>query len=273
MMIEFNGTVKDFFKNYPKENRKVGETYRIITSKGSNDYQFVDKISEKNFKRVSDIVESDSEDQNFANDEFKQLQKMASDLLQLNNNWELYNVARYVSGVKSLNDLMNEDFCAQFNVLYRFQDFVDSEESEWEDATRSDYDLIRKFVYKLDDFMHENCSYELDKYLIDKYSLDDFHRFHDEYEEVRGFLCCPSGCSMEFDFRSSTILKNLVRTFDRLNNGYLIELNNFTEDYAKFGEIYGDKSLDKDVYYQGSVKVLFKYFNEALMALFMRYAK
>ena len=51
-MITFNGTVKEFLKNYPKEERKVGETYRIITTKGSNDYQFVGSVSEKNFKRI-----------------------------------------------------------------------------------------------------------------------------------------------------------------------------------------------------------------------------
>lgn len=45
-MIKFNGTVKDFFKKYPKEDRKVGEVYRIITTKGSHDYQFVGNVSE-----------------------------------------------------------------------------------------------------------------------------------------------------------------------------------------------------------------------------------
>lgn len=51
-MIEFKGTVKEFLKNYPKAERKVGETYRIVTSKGSNDYQFVGSVSEKNFKAI-----------------------------------------------------------------------------------------------------------------------------------------------------------------------------------------------------------------------------
>lgn len=51
-MIKFNGTVKDFFKKYLKEDRKVGEVYRITTTKGSHDYQFVGNVSEKSFKRI-----------------------------------------------------------------------------------------------------------------------------------------------------------------------------------------------------------------------------
>lgn len=60
-MIEFNRTVKEFLKNYPKEERKVGETYRIITTKGSNDYQFVGSVSEKNFKKVENNSTVDNE--------------------------------------------------------------------------------------------------------------------------------------------------------------------------------------------------------------------
>ena len=57
-MIEFRGSKKAFFKDYPKDRRSLDEVYclsshNIITKQETKAYyQFVGTLSEKNFKRV-----------------------------------------------------------------------------------------------------------------------------------------------------------------------------------------------------------------------------
>lgn len=53
-MITFKGTKKEFFKAYPKEERSLKETYKLINSSGEVEYKFVAGLGEKCFKK-SDI--------------------------------------------------------------------------------------------------------------------------------------------------------------------------------------------------------------------------
>ena len=57
-MIEFKGSLKSFFKEYPKDKRSLDEVYCIvsynaITKKETKKcYQFIGSLGEKNFKKV-----------------------------------------------------------------------------------------------------------------------------------------------------------------------------------------------------------------------------
>ena len=57
-MIEFKGSLKSFFKEYPKDKRSLDEVYCIvsynaITKKETKTcYQFIGSLGEKNFKKV-----------------------------------------------------------------------------------------------------------------------------------------------------------------------------------------------------------------------------
>ena len=51
-MITFNGTQKEFFKEYPKGKRSLEETYKLINSTGEIEYKFIGGLGEKCFKKV-----------------------------------------------------------------------------------------------------------------------------------------------------------------------------------------------------------------------------
>ena len=52
-IVEFKGSLKEFKRDYPKEDRKFGVFYKIVNANGSNLYQFVDTLGERGLQAIS----------------------------------------------------------------------------------------------------------------------------------------------------------------------------------------------------------------------------
>ena len=52
-IVEFKGTLKEFKRDYPKEDRKFGVFYKIVNASGSNLYQFVGTLGERSLQAIS----------------------------------------------------------------------------------------------------------------------------------------------------------------------------------------------------------------------------
>lgn len=272
-MIRFSGTVKDFFKKYPKGDRKVGETYQIITTKGSHNYQFIGSTSEKSFKRVEGkdsavkkvIKKSVDED-------LQELKDMANSLKINNEDSELSHFISWINHAKTMKDILNENFIARFNVFYRFDHFVSCDEAQWE-APRKESRKISDFICRVSEILSNKCrGTELFKYIIDGDSVEDFAELFDEYDACGHFFSNPDCAEVEFNLKNIAFLKKLSQKFDKLiRYGYLSELDNIIEDYEKFGKIFGDKTFERYGWKRQPVSVLFRYFTQALSALYIKY--
>ena len=94
-MIEFRGSKKAFFKDYPKDRRSLDEVYclsshNIITKQETKAYyQFVGTLSEKNFKRVEyqepeDTLVKQTESDSYKSDTIAILSKKIDDIVAEN---------------------------------------------------------------------------------------------------------------------------------------------------------------------------------------------
>ena len=263
-MIEFNGTVKDFLKNYPKENRKVGETYRIINSKGSNDYQFIDKVSEKTFKKVEvkDAVntEIDGAEMERQEDErqLSELKKLAERILSCavkGDENTLINLCEEVKDCTNITDLVCEENCADLNRLFCRQFYVDNGEVYWGVLNKKGIvDDIDTFLNELATVIKLNAKCvgqeKLLNRLLQKGDVGTFARFCDEWLESCRYVmeCCKQSCG--FDLRRLQRIDNLMYNFDQIIDGWLCCLKEIVDDFAWFGETFrtcGDrKSYDYD---------------------------
>lgn len=52
-IVEFKGSLKEFKRDYPKEDRKFGVFYKIVNANGSNLYQFVGTLGERGLQAIS----------------------------------------------------------------------------------------------------------------------------------------------------------------------------------------------------------------------------
>lgn len=52
-IVEFHGSLKEFKRDYPKDDRKFGVFYKIVNANGSNLYQFVDTLGERGLQPIS----------------------------------------------------------------------------------------------------------------------------------------------------------------------------------------------------------------------------
>lgn len=274
-MIRFSGTVKDFFKKYPKEDRKVGETYQIITTKGSHDYQFIGSTSEKSFKRVEGKDSAVKKvTRKSVDKDLQELKDMANSLKINNDDSELSCFISWINHAKTMEDILNENFIAQFNVLYRFDYFVSCHEAQWE-APRKESRKISDFICNVSQILSHRCrGTELFKYIINDDSVEDFANLFDEYDACGHFLSNPDCAEVEFNLKNIAFLKKLSQKFDKLiRDGYLSELDSVVEDYAKFGEIFGDKTFERYGWTSQPVRDLFRYFTQALSALYIKYTE
>lgn len=266
-MIVFRGTVKEFLKNYPKDERKIGEIYQISTSKRSHNYQFINGISEKCFKRMENI-------KNSSNNELKELQEIAR-FLEFNKDDEpeLYYLCRWIKISEDVKELLDEDFIALFNILYRFVYFVDMSEARWEVKTKNEAKKISDFVCKVGELLWNRCGKgKLSKCIVNAKSVDFYANLTNEYDLCGWFLSQPTCTKIEFNLNSLALVKRLTQKFDRLiRKGYLGELNNIVDDWTKFGEIYGDKIVSRYECQRQSVNDLLEYFDHALSSLFLEY--
>lgn len=57
-MSVYEGSVKGFLKDTPKEARKVGKTYRLKTALGTSDYEFVKTTGDRAFTKIRSIDEA-----------------------------------------------------------------------------------------------------------------------------------------------------------------------------------------------------------------------
>ena len=95
-MIEFKGSKKAFFKEYPKDRRSLDEiyclvSYNIITKQETKTYyRFIETLSEKNFKKVEyqepkdTLVKQTESDNSHKSDTIAVLSKRIDDIIAEN---------------------------------------------------------------------------------------------------------------------------------------------------------------------------------------------
>lgn len=93
-MIEFRGSKKAFFKEYPKDRRSLDEIYclsshNIITKQETKTYyRFIGTLSEKNFKKIQEpkdiLVKQTESDSRDASDTIAALSKKIDDIVAEN---------------------------------------------------------------------------------------------------------------------------------------------------------------------------------------------
>ena len=95
-MIEFRGSKKAFFKEYPKNRRSLDEiyclvSYNIITKQENKTYyRFIETLSEKNFKKVEyqepkdTLVKQTESDDSHKSDTIAVLSKRIDDIIAEN---------------------------------------------------------------------------------------------------------------------------------------------------------------------------------------------
>ena len=94
-MIEFKGSLKAFFKEYPKDRRSLDEvyclsSYNIITKQETKTYyRFIGTLSEKNFKKIEhqepkDILVEQTESDSHKSDTIAALSKKIDDIVAEN---------------------------------------------------------------------------------------------------------------------------------------------------------------------------------------------
>ena len=93
-MIEFRGSKKAFFKEYPKDRRSLDEiyclvSYNIITKQETKTYyRFIETLSEKNFKKIQEpkdtLVKQTESDDSHKSDTIAVLSKKIDDIVAEN---------------------------------------------------------------------------------------------------------------------------------------------------------------------------------------------
>lgn len=284
-MIEFNGTVKEFLKNYPKEERKVGETYRIITTKGSNDYQFVGSVSEKNFKRIENNSTVDNEidgeelERQYEERQLSELKRLAKKILAAEpdeSHQDLISMCEEVWACTKVEDLVCIANVAAVNRLMGHSVYVQNEEVYWEVKKNVGGD-IDDFIDKLADAIRlgsiDDKKAALWSKLLDQEDADTFARFCDEWrDKCRGIMeCCKQSCG--FDLKKVIRLNNLIHHLSSIEDGYLEYLNEIVDDYAWFGETFKTYSKGTDDFIVHNIAEEFKDLNRYLIRLFVNYGK
>ena len=284
-MIEFNGTVKEFLKNYPKEERKVGETYRIITTKGSNDYQFVGSVSEKNFKRIENNSTVDNEidgeelERQYEERQLSELKRLAKKILAAEpdeSHQDLISMCEEVWACTKVEDLVCIANVAAVNRLMGHSVYVQNEEVYWEVKKNVGGD-IDGFIDKLADAIRlgsiDDKKAALWSKLLDQEDADTFARFCDEWrDKCRGIMeCCKQSCG--FDLKKVIRLNNLIHHLSNIEDGYLAYLNEIVDDYAWFGETFKTYSKGTDDFIVHNIAEEFKDLNRYLIKLFVNYGK
>ena len=282
-MIEFNGTVKEFLKNYPKEERKVGETYRIITTKGSNDYQFVGSVSEKNFKRIENNSTVDNEidgeelERQYEERQLSELKRLAKKILAAEpdeSHQDLISMCEEVWACTKVEDLVCIANVAAVNRLMGHSVYVQNEEVYWEVKKNVGGD-IDDFIDKLADAIRlgsiDDKKAALWSKLLDQEDADNFARFCDEWrDKCRGIMeCCKQSCG--FDLKKVIRLNNLIHHLSSIEDGYLEYLNEIVDDYAWFGETFKTYSKGTDDFIVHNIAEEFKDLNRYLIKLFVNY--
>lgn len=285
-MIEFNGTVKEFLKNYPKEERKVGETYRIITTKGSNDYQFVGSVSEKNFKRIENNSTVDNEidgaelERQYEERQLSELKRFAKKILAAEPMYEddLNSMCEEVWACTKVEDLTCIANVAAVNRLMGRNVYVRNQEVYWEVKNKKNIvDDIDDFIDKLADAirLESVCDKKaaLWSKLLDQGDADNFARFCDEWrDKCRGIMeCCKQSCG--FDLKKVIRLNNLIHHLSNIEDGYLEYLNEIVDDYAWFGETFKTYSKNKDDFIVHNIAEEFEDLNRYLIKLFVNYGE
>lgn len=284
-MIEFNGTVKEFLKNYPKEERKVGETYRIITTKGSNDYQFVGSVSEKNFKRIENNSTVDNEidgeelERQYEERQLSELKRLAKKILAAEpdeSHQDLISMCEEVWACTKVEDLVCIANVAAVNRLMGHSVYVQNEEVYWEVKKNVGGD-IDDFIDKLADAIRlgsiDDKKAALWSKLLDQEDADTFARFCDEWrDKCRGIMeCCKQSCG--FDLKKVIRLNNLIHHLSNIEDGYLAYLNEIVDDYAWFGETFKTYSNGTDDFIVHNIAEEFKDLNRYLIKLFVNYGE
>ena len=284
-MIEFNGTVKEFLKNYPKEERKVGETYRIITTKGSNDYQFVGSVSEKNFKRIENNSTVDNEidgeelERQYEERQLSELKRLAKKILAAEpdeSHQDLISMCEEVWACTKVEDLVCIANVAAVNRLMGHSVYVQNEEVYWEVKKNVGGD-IDDFIDKLADAIRlgsiDDKKAALWSKLLDQEDADTFARFCDEWrDKCRGIMeCCKQSCG--FDLKKVIRLNNLIHHLSSIEDGYLEYLNEIVDDYAWFGETFKTYSKGTDDFIVHNIAEEFKDLNRYLIKLFANYGE
>lgn len=283
-MVEFKGTVKDFLKNYPKEERKVGETYRIITTKGSNDYQFVGSVSEKNFKRIENNSTVDKEidgaelDRQEDERQLSELKRLAKKILAAEPTYEddLNSMCEKVWACTKVADLASIENVAAVNRLMGRNVYVQNEEVDWE-VKKNAVGYIDDFINKLAQTIRlqsiDDKESALWSKLLDQEDADNFARFCDEWrDKCRGIMeCCKQFCG--FDLKKVIRLNNLIHHLSNIEDGYLEYLNEIVDDYAWFGETFKTYSKNKDDFIVHNIAEEFKDLNRYLIKLFVNYGE
>ena len=283
-MIEFNGTVKEFLKNYPKEERKVGETYRIITTKGSNDYQFVGSVSEKNFKRIENNSTVDNEidgaelDRQEDERQLSELKRLAKKLLDAEPTYErdLDSMCKKVWACTKVADLACIENVAAVNRLMGRNVYVQNEEVDWE-VKKNAVGYIDDFINKLAQTIRlqsiDDKESALWSKLLDQEDADNFARFCDEWrDKCCGIMeCCKQSCG--FDLKKVIRLNNLIHYLSNIEDGYLEYLNEIVDDYAWFGETFKTYSKNKDDFIVHNIAEEFEDLNLYLIKLFVNYGE
>ena len=284
-MIEFNGTVKEFLKNYPKEERKVGETYRIITTKGSNDYQFVGSVSEKNFKRIENNITVDNEidgeelERQYEERQLSELKRLAKKILAAEpdeSHQDLISMCEEVWACTKVEDLVCIANVAAVNRLMGHSVYVQNEEVYWEVKKNVGGD-IDDFIDKLADAIRlgsiDDKKAALWSKLLDQEDADTFARFCDEWrDKCRGIMeCCKQSCG--FDLKKVIRLNNLIHHLSSIEDGYLAYLNEIVDDYAWFGETFKTYSKGTDDFIVHNIAEEFKDLNRYLIKLFVNYGE
>lgn len=283
-MIEFNGTVKEFLKNYPKEERKVGETYRIITTKGSNDYQFVGSVSEKNFKRIENNSTVDNEidgaelDRQEDERQLSELKRLAKKILDAEPTYErdLDSMCKKVWACTKVADLACIENVAAVNRLMGRNVYVQNEEVDWE-VKKNAVGYIDDFINKLAQTIRlqsiDDKESALWSKLLDQEDADNFARFCDEWrDKCCGIMeCCRQSCG--FDLKKVIRLNNLIHHLSNIEDGYLEDLNEIVDDYAWFGETFKTYSKNTDDFIVHNIAEEFKDLNRYLIKLFVNYGE
>ena len=275
-MIEFNGTVKEFLKNYPKEERKVGETYRIITTKGSNDYQFVDSVSEKNFKRIENNSTVDNEidgaelERQYEERQLSELKRLAKKILAADS------MCEGVWSCTKVEDLTYPANVAAVNRLMGRNVYVRNQEVYWEVKNKKNIvDDIDDFINKVAQTIRlqsiDDKESALWNKLLDQEDADNFARFCDEWrQKCHGIMkYCKQSCG--FDLKKVIRLNNLIHHLSNIEDGYLEYLNEIVDDYAWFGETFKTYSKNTDDFIVHNTAEEFKDLNRYLIKLFINY--
>lgn len=283
-MIEFNGTVKEFLKNYPKEERKVGETYRIITTKGSNDYQFVGSVSEKNFKRIENNSTVDNEidgaelERQEDERQLSELKRLAKKILEAEPTYErdLGSMCEKVLACINAEDLACIANVAAVNRLMGRVVYIQNDEACWEVKKNVDCDIY-DFIDKLAETIRLQSIGDKEFTLLNKLlyqeDADNFARFCDEWRDKCCDImeCCKQFCG--FDLKKVIRLNNLIHHLSNIEDGYLEYLNEIVDDYAWFGETFKTYSKNTDDFIVHNIAEEFKDLNRYLIKLFVNYGE